>query len=95
MKPTVVGEAFDVWVKDRKTEVDKYKPNRKYPVFLFAAEGGRSRAAYMTTLVLETLRQSCPDANPPYFPDHRCFGRECWRAFCECRGELGQVGSGL
>jgi hypothetical protein len=64
-EPPEVGAAFDTWVddQDRATEVERYhESKRNYPVFLVAAEGGGSRAAYMTALVLEALRQYCPDA---------------------------------
>jgi hypothetical protein len=60
-----VGAAFDAWIneQDRAREVKKYQESkRNYPVFLIAAEGGGSRAAYMTALVLEALRKNCPDA---------------------------------
>jgi hypothetical protein len=61
--PPAVGTAFNSWIERRKPEIDKYRAaNRKYPVFLVAAEGGGSRAAYMTALVLEALRKDCPDA---------------------------------
>jgi hypothetical protein len=62
-KPRPVGEAFADWLEQRAPEIRKYRDaGRFYPVFLVAAEGGGSRAAYMTALVLETLRTRCPDA---------------------------------
>jgi hypothetical protein len=62
-EPKEIGKAFDDWIAARKTKVEGYRASRRrYPVFLVAAEGGGSRAAYMTTLVLEALRKHCPDA---------------------------------
>jgi hypothetical protein len=62
-KPPQVDTVFNAWIEQRATDIEKYNnSNRKYPVFLVVAEGGGSRAAYMTTLVLEALRQYCPDA---------------------------------
>jgi hypothetical protein len=62
-EPPEVGAVFDAWIGQRATDIEKYNSsNRKYPVFLVVAEGGGARAAYTTTLVLEALRQYCPDA---------------------------------
>jgi len=62
-EPQAVGAAFDRWLDARQSEISEYELSQKpYPVFLLAAEGGGMRAAFVTALVLETLRTSCPDA---------------------------------
>jgi hypothetical protein len=58
-----VATAFDQWIERRAPKIKEFNDSgRSYPVFLIAAEGGGSRAAFMTTLVLEALRTHCPDA---------------------------------
>jgi hypothetical protein len=58
-----VGTAFDKWIDRRRPEIKEFRDSgRSYPVFLIAAEGGGSRAAYMTALVVEALRTHCPEA---------------------------------
>lgn len=62
-RPQPVGAAFDQWLDARQSEISEYdRAGKPYPVFLFAAEGGGIRAAFLSALVLETLRTNCPDA---------------------------------
>ena len=51
--PTLAEDAFTRWL-------DAHPANKSIPAVVVVAEGGGARATYLTTLVLEELRRTCP-----------------------------------
>jgi Patatin-like phospholipase len=57
--PPDFGPAFEEWLSKRG-DLGAY-PDKDYPVFIVAAQGGGIRAAYQTTLALSRLQDICPN----------------------------------
>lgn len=52
--------AFERWLKHRQGAIDELRNERRYPVFIVAAEGGGIRAAYWTGILLANLEDRYP-----------------------------------